>query len=250
MRRNTTRIIHKIVGNTFWIENPNWKPMKKRHKLSKVAINSLPFSLYETQKRLIFNPDKILAVSTESVVALSNEPGKIDKFMFKFPRKMSIEVFEELVSAQIKAVTETLVNIAIPTSVSIKRAKIFKNPKTQVLAVTQTQPLIDLEVYKPLDVPLLMKEPKSTAIDKTARDLKLLLKYIDNLSIKHNLIPDIAQSAGNLRRSTLDGSVILIDVMPAHKDGSRLIGDKPDDLVSGFKENLANIQNFVGQFGS
>jgi hypothetical protein len=232
------------------MENPEWQSTNALQRIGCSAARSLPFSLHNLVKKSVFDTEKVIAVSTESVVAHGDGYDEVDKFMFKYPGKMSLDKFRDSVSAEVSAVTETLAGIALPTTVSIKLAQIFKNPNTQVLAVAQTQQYIDTDLNPAIDIPALLEVGKSPLYDRTTRDLDSLIICIDLLSEKYNYFPDIAQSAGNLRQNTLDGSVTLIDVMPAYMDGRRLIGDAPVGLITGFEEQLQNIQEFVGQYGS
>lgn len=77
-----------------------------------------------------------------------------------------------------------------------------------------------------------------------------MLQGTDILVDNYGLYPDVSYSSGNLRGSILDGAVTLINVMAIHKDGTRLIGDKPPELLEHTLDNIRQYQAFVGQYGA
>jgi hypothetical protein len=116
-------------------------------------------------------------------------------------------------------------------------------------AVAQTQPRIDLSTHPAMDLPELVDEAPSSQLDRTAKDLEEMLEGTEALVTGYDFYPDVAYNSGNLRRSVLDGTVTLIDVMPIHADGSRLIGDRPPDLLEHALDNIQQYEVFVGQYG-
>jgi hypothetical protein len=250
MKREVARAIHSSTNITYWLENPNWSTGNTFGDIASKAFRLLPFSIHEAQKSLFFDTEKVIAVSGESVVAHGTDPGTVDKFMFRYPGNLGLENFEKYTSREVKTVTENLSGIALPTSVSIKPALIFRFPVFNLSAVAQIQPYIDTILNPSLDLNALKQERTSSKLDKTAQDLEALLKGAQILISQHGYILDIAPNSSNLRRNSTDGSVTLIDVMPAYLNGSRLIGDTPNNLVDHIQTNMHDIQQFVGQFGS
>lgn len=248
MNRSMARAIHSATNLAFWVENPSWSPDNAIAALACKAVRALPFSIHDTQKRLFFDDSKVIAVNGESVVA-ANGADQVDKFMFRYPGEMTTEDFKGQVEYEIGAVVESLAGIALATQVSIKPADIFRFSRKPVLAVTQTQARLDLAVHVPLSLPELAEEQCSSRLDKTAMDIEKMLNGIEVLTGRFGYYPDIAYSSGNLRRSEIDGSVTLIDVMPIHADGTRLIADGATVLPNTL-ENIGNFQAFVGQYGS
>lgn len=231
------------------MENPEWESGNPYFDLLCRAARALPFSVHEAQKRAFFDRDILISVNAESVVAV-NGLAKVDKFMFRYPDKMSLETFRDHVQHEVGAVLSSLGTVALSTSVSIKSAYIFRNPQTSVRAVTQTQPRLNLDVNEVFNLETVKDEAPSPRLTRTLSDLENLISGSDLLSEEYDFYPDIAMSSGNLRRSSKDGSVRLIDVMPAYGNGSRLIGDRPPaSWVPHIKENLQIYQEFVGRFG-
>lgn len=231
------------------MENPDWNSGNPILDMVCRGMRALPFSVHKAQKELFFDTDRLLAVNGESVV-VANGADKVDKFMFRYPGRMACETFKDHVSHEVGAVTTCLAGVALDTEVSIKPASVFRNPKTSVLAVVQTQPRLDLATHRPIDLAAVAGEAKSPRSDRTARDLETMLKGTRILAERHGYHPDVAHSSGNLRCSIRDGSVTLLDVMPIHEDGSRLIGDRPPGLLGNTLDNLEAYQAFVGQYGA
>lgn len=252
MNRLTAKRMHASTSLAYWMENPNWDSGDDRlFNLERRAMQALPFSLYKLQKRAFYDPDKVLSVSGETVV-VANGSGKVDKFMFRYPGKMSLPVFEHHVQLEIGTVTRCLAGIALATEVGIKPAYIFRSPRTHVDAVAQTQQRLDLDIHVPLDLAEVRKAPVQSR-DRTARDLESLLTGAHALIAEYGSYPDIANNSGNLRRSTIDGSVTLLDVMPFYADGNRLIDDKSPDsaphVLTGLHTSIQGYHDFVGQYG-
>jgi len=248
MNRRTARVIHQTTNLSYWLENPNWSTGKPISDFGCRIIRLLPFSLHEIQKQIFYDPDKVLAVSGETVVTKSGA-GKVDKFMFRYPGKVSLEAFESQVRHEVGIVTTCLAGVALPTEIAIKPAAVFRNHNTIVPAVTQTQERLDLSLNPALDLETVSYEPSSPARDKTAKDLERLLEGTDTLITDFDYYPDIANSSGNLRRNILDGSIALIDVMPYYTTGKRLIGDNPPNAVPHITSDIQDYQEFVGQYG-
>jgi hypothetical protein len=249
MNRRTAEAIQATTNLTFWGENPGWQTDNPALKLICKALQALPFSLHEAQKRVFFDTARLIAVSTESVV-VANGTDKVDKFMFSYPASMSLETFESRAEREIGAVAVCLAGIALPTEVGIKEAYIFKRHKAHVRAVAQTQDRLDLNVHPAFDVARLVEEPESAMLDRTVKDLEKLLHGAALLEADFGYFPDIANSSGNLRRSLVDGGVTLIDVMPFYENGSRLVGDSPIGLMDKTQTNLHNFEALVGQYGA
>ncbi len=184
----------------------------------------------------------------ESVV-VANGTDQVDKFMLRYPGEMKTEVFRGLVEHEVGAVVKSLAGIALSTKVSIKPADIFRFSHKPIPAVTQTQTRLDLGVHVPLVVSTLAEEEQSPRLDKTAMDIETMLGGIEVLKERFGYYPDVAYCSGNLRRSEIDGAVTLIDVMPIHEDGTRLIADGATILPNTL-EDIGNFQTFVGQYGS
>jgi hypothetical protein len=247
MHSRTARAMHSATNMAYWLENPDWSTGNRLADVGLQVYRKLPFSTHEVLKGMFFATDQLLAVHGESVV-MRRGSDAVDKFMLRRPGKMALEAFHANVSSEVGAVTRHLAGIALPTSVSIQSAHIFRNPRTHIDAVTQTQPLLDLTVH----VPLRMQEISTSTpnADRTAEDLEALLDGSEQLLEQHGFYADTGSNGGNLRRSTVDGSVTLIDVMPFYATGSRLIGDNPSNVIEHIEQNLAAYREFVGQYGS
>lgn|GEM_PF-2918310 len=201
-------------------------------------------------KNRFYDTTRLIAVNGESVVVRSGA-DEVDKFMFRYPSNMALDVFHGHVSREIGEVTTHLAGIALPTSVAIKPARIFRNPHTEINAVAQTQALLDLDLNAELTPKkLLQLTPADQRTDRTARDLERLVRGSKELREQQGLYPDIANAGGNLRRNVSDGAVTLIDVMPFYQDGTRLIGSAPPNIISHVQQNLASYEAFVGQYGA
>lgn len=245
MNRMIAKNIHEAVNASFWIENKDWDAGNTIANLACTAIRSLPFSIPEFQKYLFFkNPDDI-TVSGESIVVPTG--NTVDKYMFRYPSKYSQTEFHAGVSSEVKAVTSHLAHIALPTLVSVKTADIFRRPFTETSVVTQTQPRIDLLTNQPLDLDYL--DITQNTIERTARDLEQLLADTAKMVNEEGLYPDISSTSGNVRRNVHTGELALIDVMPIHADGTRLIGDWPSKLPHTL-ENIVHYEDFIGHYGA
>lgn len=247
MNRRVAKIIHETTNITYWMEDPDWKSGNPAFDLSCKLLRTLPFSIHEAQKRAFFDVDKLIAVSGESVV-VANSTDKVDKFMFRYPGKMPLEIFRNHVALEVGAVTNCLAGVALPTEVTIKPADIFKRHRNLTSVVTQTQRRLDLSTNPIFDLRKLAEKPSATT-DKSVRDIERMLLGTEILAKDYDFTPDIAYSSGNLRQNIYDGTVTLIDVMPIHSDGSRLIGDRPPDLLEHTLANIQSYQTFVGQYG-
>lgn len=248
MQRNIAKQAHSLANLSFWAESSDWDSGNAVIEFGRRSLQALPFSLHSLTRRLLFDDERVIAVNGESVVAL-NGLDKVDKFMLRYPRRMDTSTFRERVDQEVTSVVSHLTGIALPTTVGIKEADILKLPGLRVPAVVQTQPKLDLNIHLPLHLVTVLEEKGSPLKDKTAQDLELMLSGVDQLASKLGFYPDIAHSSGNLRRSTNDGAVTLIDVMPIYADGSRLIGDYTFKPPHSWPE-FADYRAFVGQYGS
>jgi len=249
MKRETARRLHEATNMAFWFSNPDWST---KNSAADTALHvTRPFwrAMNSGLLHFAFDSDKVLAVNGETVVAKSGE-DEVNKFMFRYPGDTSLEEFETVVAKDVELVTSHLAGIALPTTVDIKSARVFRNPNRQVDAVTQTQRRLDLDVHGALDLEAVMDEAVGPNKDRTARDLEWTLTGSASLIDEHRKYPDIARSSGNVRRSVVDGAVTLIDVMPFYEDGSRAIGDSPIGAVQSMKDNLTRFEEFVGAYGA
>lgn len=244
MNRLVAKKIHETTNLSYWMENPRWRSGNLAFDLLCLCVRSLPFSLHKVQKKLFFDYSKLLSVNGETVV-VAHGSDKVEKFMFRYPKGLSTEQFKEKVSEEVARVAESLPGIAVPTKVSIKSARIFRWPVNSVRSVVQTQPKLDLSMYEELDLNKLAREKPSRRLDRTLRDLKSLLVGVQKLKEQHGYYPDIANNSGNLRRSKVDGSVVLIDVMPVYVNGNRLIDDNPPKLIEHIQENIKLIKELL-----
>ena len=240
------RAIHETTNASYWAENPDWSTGNPAGDLALSALRKLPFSVHELQKSILFKHAPTVTVSGESIVVMGDDTVK--KYMFRYPGIMSPEDFYINVLNEINAVTRTLATIALPTIVSVEDAQIFKWPLSSTEAVTQTQEKLDLTANPALTMEDLTVNA-TKHLGETARDLDILLSNIQKLSLDNALYPDIAFSSSNLRRNIHTGAVTLIDVMPIHLNGTRLIGDHPSKLPHS-REAKKSIEEFVGHFGA
>ncbi len=248
MNRSTARRIHEFTNITYWAENPGWKSGDPALDFTCKALRMLPFSVHEAQKKAFFDTRKLLAVNGESVVACG-DPGRVDKFMFRYPGSMGQEAFRDAVDHEVSALTSYLAHVALQTQVSIKTADIFRLRSMRVDAVAQTQNKLDLATHVPLQLENVQSDFPPALRGRTARDLELLLGGIARMSEDHGYYPDIAGSSGNLRSSQSDGSVTLIDVMPIYADGGRLIDDGANVLPHTL-ETIGRFEKFIGSYGA
>lgn len=249
MKRKTAGRLHEAVNIAFWFSNPDWSTKNRAADATLALIRPISRTAHNGLKRAFFNTGKVLAVNGETVVAKSGD-NLVDKHMFRYPNELTIEEFERIVSEDVEIVTANLAGVALSTEVSIKSAFVFRNPETYVQAVTQTQRRLDLDVHGVLNLDTVEDKPAGRNKDKTARDLELVLKGSAILINDFGRYPDIASSSGNLRRSQIDGSVTLIDVMPFYTNGSRAIGDSPGGAIESMQNNLARFDQFVGSYGA
>jgi hypothetical protein len=248
MKRSTARAIHGAVNMTYWMENPGWDSSPDAwFRASCHLVRALPFSVHSLQKKLFFKKEP-LAVNGETVV-VPRGIDQVDKFMFRYPGNLKIEKFYESVDHEVGTVTRCLSRVALSTKVSVDEADIFRFARRPVLAVVQTQPRLDLRLHPALDLPEVIADRSSRGRDKTAQDLQYLLQSSEELRSKEGYYPDVGEISGNVRRSQSDGAITLIDVMPIHADGGRLIGDKPSNWLGHIQDSLEKYAAFVGQFG-
>lgn len=211
------------------------------------AIRKLPLNTHDGLKRVFYNKAGLIAVNGESVVV--DRGDTVDKFMFRYPGNMSLQDHERHVSHEVGVVSRYLAGIALPTAVDIKTAHIFRNPRTQVDTVVQTQPKLDLNIHGALDLSALRDEAHSSRLDTTARALETFVVGARQMGADHGFYPDTTEKTDNIRRSSIDGSVDLIDLMPFYANGSRLIGDKPPQVINHIEAALNGYADFVGQYG-
>ncbi len=248
MRRSTAKLMHQATNIAFWIENPEWSTDNAVADFARRGLYPLPFKIHDVLKELFFDTDKVAAVNGETVVTYNNGNDTVDKFMLRYPGKMPLETFRAKVTSEIGTVTHYLAGVALPTQVSIKNARVFRSRDAAVPAVTQTQQRVDLAANPVLDLEIAQAAP-SKLRDQTAINLEQLVNGAGWLAEDYGYYPDTANSGGNLRRNILDGSVVLIDVMPFYANGSRLVGDRPPNVIEHVTENLESYRDFVGQFG-
>jgi hypothetical protein len=249
MNRQVARAAHYAANLSYWMENPEWQSGSKPFDLLCAGVRHLPFSLHEALKRSIFDVNKVLAVSGESVV-VAREDDMVDKFMFRYPARLPLGEFKVKVEQEVGVVTRYLAPVALATTVDIKPAQIFRKSSLQLPAVAQTQRRLELPAQPAFDPSSLEEEPRSSRRDKTVRDLEILLGGADILLKNYGYYPDVALNSENLRRNVHDGTLVLTDVMPLYAEGGRLIGDNPPGVPDSSKENLAAFRGIVGQYGA
>ncbi|MDB5185268.1 MAG: hypothetical protein JWN38_1076 [Candidatus Saccharibacteria bacterium] len=231
----------------YWVENPDWKTGNVAADVALTGIRKFPIRAHERLKRHFYDTSKVIAVNGETVVA--NNGQTVDKFMFRYPGTMATKLFETRVADEVAAVTSHLTGVALPTAVGIEPAKIFRRPTTSVDAVVQTQAKLDLDIHGALD----LAEVRESAVahaDQTARGIEALLHGAKMLVAEHGYYPDLSPHSGNVRRSALDGTITLIDVMPFYANGNRLIDDNPPNVIPGIEDTMRTYEAFVGQYGS
>jgi hypothetical protein len=249
MNRRTAKEIHAATNLSYWMENPDWQSGSAAFDVLCKALQKLPFSVHEAQKKIFFNSDNLLAVNGETVV-VANGTDKVDKCMFRYPTGMSTEQFCNQVDDEISVVTGFLASVALATAVDLKPARIFRRPMGQVRVVTQTQRRLDLDIYEALDIDKIASEDSLPQLDTTMKDLDGMLLGTQALVETYGYYPDIAHNSGNLRRNVLDGSVTLIDVMPIYSNGNRLIDDNPPGLLEHTVDTIARYEEIVGRYGA
>lgn len=249
MERRTAKHIHEITNASYWIENPEWDAGNKlANFVCRGIVQQLPFSLYEANKNIFFKRDGLLAVRGESVVVMKGV-DEVNKFMFRYPEDQSIETFRDNVTSEISTVRHHLTGLSMPTEVSIENADIFKKPFSAVDAVTQTQTRLNLDINPELKLRLLGKHSVSNLNDRTIAQLDHLITKTEQMAQEDGVYPDIATAGENVRRNVITGEICLIDVMPIHADGSRLIGDKHSKLPAALA-TLEEYKDVVGQYGA
>ncbi len=249
MRPHTAKLLHQATNITYWWGNPEWHT---GISAADATLDATRLVWQTTNHQLLhrfFDMQKVITVSGETVVAEAPD-NTVDKFMFRRPRKLSLVDYETAAKREIGLVCARLAGIALPTQVSIKPAYIFRDPQDYVLAVTQTQERLNLSVHGALDLPRIADEPASAKKDQTARDLEILLAGADKLVTSDEFYPDVTRSGGNVRRSGIDGSVVLLDVSPFYPNGRRLIGDRPPGTIAAIQRNLDAMQEFVCSYGA
>ena len=240
MNRRNAKLIHEIINSFYWMENADWDAGSKIGNAVCKLVQSLPFSIHELGKKAVFDePDKVI-VSGESIVA--NKGNTVDKFMFRFPTGLSLEQFHDGVESEVMTVQTYLGRQALSTEVSIKLADIFKARLGPVEAVTQTQLRLNLHLYPNLDLKNL------THSEETVRELEKIVIASEKMFVEEGLHPDYSFSGGNLRVGLTNGDLKLIDVMPIHSDGRRLIGDTPSKLPHA-QDTLNEYKDFIGMYG-
>jgi hypothetical protein len=240
------RAVHETTNASYWAENPDWSTGNPVGDLALRGLRRLPFSVHEMQKNLLFNHSAAVTVSGESIVVMGDDTVK--KYMFRYPSVMDPDTFYVNVMNEIEAVTQVMDRSALPTEVSVEEARIFKWPLGAAEAVTQTQEKLNLVENPALTLDDLFVNA-TLHLSETARDLDILICNAQKLAMDYDLYPDIAFSSSNLRRNIHTGSVTLIDVMPIHADGTRLIGDHPSKLPK-TKNAIETIKAFLGNFGA
>jgi hypothetical protein len=232
----------------FWLENPDWHIGNPIVDGALDATRKLPLNIYERLKRTFYDTTGLIGVNGESVVI--DRGDTVDKFMFRYPGRMSLKDHREHVAHEVGVVSQYLAGVALPTTVAIKPAYIFRNAGTHIDAVTQTQQKLDLTIHGVLNLPALGAETRSPRLDRTARDLETFVTGTQRLIADHGFYPDIPEKTDNIRRSQVDGSVNLIDMMPFYANGSRLLGDKPPRIIEHVETALGGYADFVGQYGA
>lgn len=246
MNRRVAQFVHSSTNITYWYENPEWQPGPAPFNAALRAYRKIPFSLHEFQKDQLFSSN-VIAVNGESVVARIDDET-VQKYMFRYPRKMTRDEFKQGVTREVGLVTSYLSAVALPTMVSMVNTEVIR--LGSIDAVTQTQPYLSMYENPALSNPDDMERLSIRAKDTAAFQLEAMLKGIDEMYAEHELHPDIANSAGNLRLRPETGDVSLIDVMPIYSNGSRLIGGKPPKLLEHAQENVRRFEDFVGSYGA
>lgn len=229
MNRFVAKHVHSSVNAAYWLENPEFKKTSKLQTAAMEAYRGiLPFSPHAALKSLFFSSANLLAVSGESVV-VSAGADKVNKYMFRYPKHMTLGSFENATRGQIGLVAKHLGGVALTTEVTTKQADIFRIPIGPVPAVTQVQQKIDTTLNPPMRLNGLVREQSDHINPQTLRDIESLLNGCEELYQESNLYPDIYDASHNLRVNLQTGHLTLIDVMPLNPDGTRLIGDlKPN----------------------
>jgi hypothetical protein len=246
MNRRTAKRIHEAVNIMYWVENPEWHTGNAMADLVLSGVRKLPINVHERLKRQFYDTSKVIAVNGESVVVDAGQT--VDKFMFRYPGKMATKLFETHVTDEVAAVTSHLKGVALPTTVGVKSAEIFTRSTTSVDTVAQTQTKLDLGIHGALDL-VAAQESAATNLEQTASGVEALLNGAKTLVGKYGYYPDLSPNSGNIRRSVLDGTVTLIDVMPFYANGNRLIDDNPPNVISHIEDTMRTYETFVGQFG-
>lgn len=102
MNRQIAKHIHESTNSFYWMENPEWDAGSKVGNFVCSLVRAFPVSIHELQKKSFFAyPEKII-VSGESVVV--DEGDMVNKFMFRYPSKMSTEQFFDEVKNEISTV--------------------------------------------------------------------------------------------------------------------------------------------------
>lgn len=187
MKRQTARALHRAVNMSFWMENPNWSSGNRAFDWFNSSVRLLPFSIHEFEKKAFFDISRLIAVNAETVV-VSNGPDKVDKFMLRYPGKMALEAFCLSVGFEIGVLSSSLGSVAVSTEVGIKNAKIFRNPRSSVPSVVQTQPRLDLSIHRSLTPEDIFDEPVSPNHDRTMKDIEQLLRGAGHLAAEYDFI--------------------------------------------------------------
>lgn len=238
--------LHEVTNLAYWLGNPEWLPDSRAGAIACKAYRLLPLDPYELIKRHIFGPE-VIAINGESVVAHPAGSDLVNKHMFRVPVGMTLREFETKTREEVALTSRYLSDVALPTSVTLTQADVFRHGLGPVEAVTQIQPYLDLKVHRPLLLDGTNLATSESATDVMAKDLEFMLSGVAGM-MNEGYIPDLGPSSGNLQYDPVTGKVKLIDVMPAYLEGGRLIGDSAS-IVPGTLDTLASIENFVGQFG-
>lgn len=247
MNRRLAKSLHTAANFSYRMEQPGFYTGFTLADTALKTYRAIPLNSHEHFKNMIFDSAKVIAVSGESVVV--DDGRTVDKFMLRYPGKISIESFRTRAELEIDTVLAHLGKVAIPTKVGIKSGKLFRHSAKSVKAVAQTQLKLDTSINPPINLKSIVNDAYYPFTDQTARDLESLVNGADTLISDHGYFPDIALSSGNLRCSMLDGRLTLIDVLPFYNNGSRLIGDRPPQVIPTIENDLNKYRAFVGQFG-
>lgn len=246
MDRLIGRFLHESTNATYWMEKPGWSSGNTVADMALRGLRSLPFSVHDAQKRLVFKEGDNVTVSGESVVTYQEDT--VRKYMFRYPLGMPLDTFYYEARKEVATVTDKLGGIALPTTLRLTKADIFNKPFGPVIAPVQIQRRLDTMSNPSFTLNDMHPHPKA-AFEKTVRDLDALLQQTDQMIMDDGYYPEVAFSSGNLRRDVYTGDITLVDVMPLRQDGTRLIGDSPSKLPHTL-DALKDIGAFVGKFGS
>ena len=112
MNRSTAKRIHEAVNIMYWVENPDWHTGNAVADIALSGLRKQPINVHEQLKRRFYDTSQVIAVNGESVVADAGQT--VDKFMFRYPGKMTTKLFETHVTDEVAAVTSHLEGVALP----------------------------------------------------------------------------------------------------------------------------------------